>query len=512
VVIAGGYDTLSEYVWAGFNALRLVSGPPLRPFVRGRQGMKVAEGYGIVILERRADAAARGAKALACVAGWGESADAFHLTRPDPSGTGATRSMRMALEQSAIQPRQLGLLTAHATGTPDNDTAEAAAALAVLGEAAADVPVVAFKSHLGHTLGGAGAVELILSAKALTTSHLPGCCNVQPADVEYEGLNLRTGSAVEKRISSTLNTSLGFGGANTSAVLCSADQAPRKFRERRAVCITGIGLLGPGVVGLKSFIAAGGQFPSDKTAIDDDALAALIDARRTRRLSPYVKHMLAATTLALRQARLSDRADLLESTSAVLATTHGSAGYSYDYYGQIVREGIAAANPMLFAEGVPNAGAAHVSLTFGVRGGCRTIIGTTVAGLDALQLAAARIAGGEIPMAIVGAAEEANPIIDRAYRCCNPTAAASVSAAVAFILEPVDAAQARGVAPLALIDRKDAPKPVEKLSHHSLGTFSVGPLATLAMATARDAKTTVEIIEQDRTGPTSRIFIRPHGF
>ena len=97
VIIAGGYDTISEYVWGGFNALRLISDPPLRPFTRGRCGMKVAEGYGIVVLERLADARRRGANVRAIVAGWGESADAFHLTRPQPEGSGALAAMRQAL-------------------------------------------------------------------------------------------------------------------------------------------------------------------------------------------------------------------------------------------------------------------------------------------------------------------------------------------------------------------------------------------------------------------------------
>ncbi|HZW05669.1 MAG TPA: beta-ketoacyl synthase N-terminal-like domain-containing protein, partial [Phycisphaerales bacterium] len=89
VVIAGGYDAMSEYAWAGFNSLRLIADGPLRPFCRGRTGMKVAEGYGVVVLERARDAASRGARARAMIAGWGESADAHHLTQPHPQGEGA---------------------------------------------------------------------------------------------------------------------------------------------------------------------------------------------------------------------------------------------------------------------------------------------------------------------------------------------------------------------------------------------------------------------------------------
>ncbi|HEX8341319.1 MAG TPA: beta-ketoacyl-[acyl-carrier-protein] synthase family protein [Tepidisphaeraceae bacterium] len=507
VVIAGGYDTMSEYVWAGFNALRLVSGPPLRPFVRGRQGMKVSEGYAVVVLERRADAVRRGASMLAAVSGWGDSADAFHLTRPDPSGDGAARSMRAALSRAGVGAGEIGLIAAHATGTPDNDTAEAAAIGAVLGDSAAGVPVVGFKSHLGHTLGGAGAVELILSAKALAANRLPGCANVNAVDVEYPHLNVRTGPAVVSQIEATLNTSLGFGGANASAVLQHPHRPVTRGRKSREVCVTGVGVIAPGIIGHDAWVAAGGRLHEGHTAIDDAALAALLDARRIRRLSPYVKHTLAATALATRHAKLDESSDLLRSASAFLATTHGSVGYCHAYYGQIVRDGVAAANPMLFAEGVPNAAAAHVSLTFGLRGGCRTFIGSTNAGLDALHLAALRVAAGDTPLAVVGAAEESGDVIDAAYRGCDPAAPAAVSAAVALIIEPLEAARARGAIPLAQITTA-SPSASVTVGAHPRGAYSVGPLLSLATAVLQAAGP-IRVTAVDRTGASSAAHVRP---
>ncbi|MDB5329766.1 MAG: hypothetical protein JWP03_917, partial [Phycisphaerales bacterium] len=218
-VIAGGYDAISEYVYGGFNSLRLVAPGPLRPFTRGRQGMKLAEGYGIVVLERADDAARRGARGLAEVLGHGESADAHHLTQPHPEGEGAARAMRAALEDAGVEPSRIDLIAAHATGTPDNDAGEFAALSRVFGADLPRVPVVAFKSHLGHTLGGAGAVELILSALCLRDQIVPACPNVCPEDLEFPGLHVSTGTSQPARIRATLNTSLGFGGANTCVVL-----------------------------------------------------------------------------------------------------------------------------------------------------------------------------------------------------------------------------------------------------------------------------------------------------
>ena len=195
LVIAGGYDALGEYVYGGFNSLRLIDPGVVRPFSRLRGGMKLAEGYGIVILERARDAASRRAKPLAMVLGWGETADAHHLTQPDPEGKGAARAIEEAMERGGIGADEIDLISAHATGTKDNDAGEYAALKKVFGETLGAIPVVGFKSHLGHTLGAAGAVELILSAMALQEQILPACASVTQEEIEFEGLMVAVGAA-----------------------------------------------------------------------------------------------------------------------------------------------------------------------------------------------------------------------------------------------------------------------------------------------------------------------------
>jgi 3-oxoacyl-[acyl-carrier-protein] synthase II len=115
LVIAGGYDAVSEYAWAGFNALRLVAPDAVRPFATNRKGMMLAEGYAVVALERAADAAARGRVPIAHLAGWGESADAHHLTQPEPNGSGAARAMHDALRRARTSPAAISMIAAHAT-------------------------------------------------------------------------------------------------------------------------------------------------------------------------------------------------------------------------------------------------------------------------------------------------------------------------------------------------------------------------------------------------------------
>ena len=488
VVVAGGYDPVSEYAWAGFNSLRLVSGPPLRPFTKGRVGMKLAEAYAVVTLERESHARERGATILATVAGYGETADAHHLTQPHPEGRGASAAMRQAIDRAGLEPGDIGLACAHATGTPDNDAAEHAALATVFGDALPTVPVAAFKSHLGHTLGGAGAIELVLAAHAMRDGVLPPTVLDAGETVEFEDLNL-TRVATPAPIRATLNTSLGFGGANTSIVLTpptsgwqglapqplerAAGAAAVSARQRsqgleyqplppgKTVVLTGVGVILPGVYDHAAFRArlAGA---TSRERLDMVKVEALLNARRTRRMSDYVKLTLAAATLAGRQA-FGD-AGVPAHAAALLGTMHGSATFSETYYRQLLSEGVLAANPSLFAEGVPNAAAAQLSLMLGLVGPCQTIVGTRTAGLDALRLAVLRIASGEWHTAIISAGEEDSAIVAAAHAHCGDGPADDVSGAVALVIESAESAAARGATVLAtLTDARAAAGPREAI-------------------------------------------------
>lgn len=466
VVIAGGYDAIGEYVWSGFNSLRLISPGAVRPFAKGREGMKIAEGYGIVILERERDALQRRARVHAVIDGWGETADAHHLTQPHPQGLGAARAMRLAMAGVGGASEPIGLVSAHATATPDNDAAEYQALRAVFGPRLPETNVVGFKSYVGHTLGAAGAVELILSACAMNSGRVPACANVTPEQVEFEGLRVAPKGGGRVLIERTLNTSLGFGGANACVTMTRARAdpgAPRPSPPRRPAIeawITGVGLVLPAITDPRALVerlAAGDGVFDDAAAsasIDDAQLARVMNVRRARRLSPGVKFMLASVTLAVKDARLDQDAARLSDADAILASTHGSPSFCSEFYGQVVREGAQSANPVLFAEGVPNAPAAHVSTTFGLGGACQVIIGSRNSGLDALGLASLRIGSGACDRIIVGASEESHPILERAYRHfglrhADVDTTGGVACGVAFVVESGPAARARGAPPLA---------------------------------------------------------------
>jgi len=455
MVIAGGYDAVSEYAYAGFESLRLIAAGDPRPFGASRDGMKTAEGYAAVVLERESDATARGARLRGYLAGFGESADAHHLTQPHPSGSGARIAIMQALETAGVAPEDIHLISAHATATPGNDASEYAALSAAFGNKLPGIPVVAFKSHLGHTLGGAGAVELVLAVLARERGLIPPTLNALPLDPAFPDLKLNHGIAKSSEIASTLNLSLGFGGANTCVVITSARPRASGIEPDEAV-ITGVGVVFPDAVGNERFVeflsaqCDGSFFRTG--AVSEESIAHLLSARRVRRMSDYVKLTLAATTVACEHASIDDPPTFAERACVLLGTMHGSANFCEAYYSQIFREGLAGANPALFAEGVPNAAAAQLSLMLGVRGGCQTIIGSRAAGLDALRLAALRIREGVWSRAFIGAAEEHCETVNLATTaCCGEPRLGFCAGAVTVILESRRCAVARGARVLGTI-------------------------------------------------------------
>ena len=195
-----------------------------RPFDARRDGFVLGEGAGVVVLEEAEAAAARGAEPLAEVLGYGATADAFHLTAPEPGGAGAARAITLALEEAGVEPEQVHHVNAHGTSTPLNDRAETDALKLALGDHARRIPVSALKSTVGHLMGAGGAVEFIALVHSLRDRVAPPTLNYEEPE---EGLDLDyvPGSAKPLPINGDaraigITNSFGFGGHN--AVLCVA--------------------------------------------------------------------------------------------------------------------------------------------------------------------------------------------------------------------------------------------------------------------------------------------------
>ena len=227
VMIAGGAEAaVTPLGVGGFAAARALStdyndNPTAasRPFDEGRDGFVIAEGAGIVVLEEYEHAKARGAKIYAEVIGYGLSGDAYHITSPAEDGDGGFRAMRAALKRAEINPEDVDYINAHGTSTPVGDGIECTAVKRLFGSALDNISMSSTKSAIGHLLGAAGAVEAIYSIKAIQTGILPPTLNLENVSEPCQGIDLVPKVAKEKKVTTALSNSFGFGGTNASLIM-----------------------------------------------------------------------------------------------------------------------------------------------------------------------------------------------------------------------------------------------------------------------------------------------------
>ncbi len=216
-VLAGGYDALCQLVFCGFDALQALSpsGIP-RPFDAARDGLALGEGAGFVIVESAASAKARGARIIAEILGYGAATDGHHLTQPHPLGDAALATMQAACQMANLAPEQIDYINSHGTGTPLNDIAEGNAIQRWAGDAVGKIQVSSTKSAIGHLLGGAGAVESVISLMAMEGQWLPASLGVREADAVCTFDLVQTPR--EASVKRVLTNSFGFGGANATLI------------------------------------------------------------------------------------------------------------------------------------------------------------------------------------------------------------------------------------------------------------------------------------------------------
>ncbi|HOJ83654.1 MAG TPA: beta-ketoacyl-ACP synthase II [Bacillota bacterium] len=225
IMVAGGAEAaISEIAFAGFCSARALStrndepAQASRPFDRKRDGFVMGEGAGIVILESLDHALKRGAHIYAELAGYGMSADAYHITAPDPEGAGAVLSMQRALESAGLAPEAVDYINAHGTSTEYNDRIETLAIKKTFGRHASSLAVSSTKSMTGHLLGAAGAVELIATLLCIEHQTVHPTINYEFPDPDCD-LDYVPNRARAMKIDVALNNSFGFGGTNATLVV-----------------------------------------------------------------------------------------------------------------------------------------------------------------------------------------------------------------------------------------------------------------------------------------------------
>lgn len=189
-----------------------------RPFDVDRDGFVLSEGAGMLVFEDLEFAKARGANIYAEVVGFGTTSDGTHITQPCPEGTGAAEAMRQALVDGGVNPEEVDYINAHGTSTPLGDIAETKAIKRVFGEHAYKLSVSSTKSHLGHSLGASGGIELALCCKAIQESVIPATINLENQDPECD-LDYTPNTARQMPVNCAISNSFGFGGHDACLVL-----------------------------------------------------------------------------------------------------------------------------------------------------------------------------------------------------------------------------------------------------------------------------------------------------
>lgn len=224
VMLAGGSEaTICEIGIAGFASLTALTtqedpNKASTPFDKNRSGFVMGEGAGVFLLESLDHAKQRGATILGEVVGYGANCDAYHMTAPNPDGSGAGKAMKLAMNEAGITPSEVGYINAHGTSTPANDVSEATAIHYGLGDDYKDAYVSSTKSMTGHLLGAAGGVEAIATLLALQHQFVPPTINVTELDPEID-VNIVINESKAADLTYAMSNSLGFGGHNAVILL-----------------------------------------------------------------------------------------------------------------------------------------------------------------------------------------------------------------------------------------------------------------------------------------------------
>ncbi len=222
VMITGGTEaTVTPLCMAGFASMKALSErndtpeTASRPFDATRDGFVLGEGAGMMVIESLEHAQARGARIIAELAGFGQSADAYHMTAPSPGGEGAQIAIRAAMRDAQMSVEDVDYVNAHGTSTPANDSTETAALRTVFGEQANELIVSSTKSMTGHTLGAAGGIEAAICALVCERGQIPPTINYETPDPECD-LDYAVEGVVQREVKAALSNSFGFGGHNVS--------------------------------------------------------------------------------------------------------------------------------------------------------------------------------------------------------------------------------------------------------------------------------------------------------
>jgi 3-oxoacyl-[acyl-carrier-protein] synthase II len=389
VMLVGAVDVLTEVVFAGFHAMRLLTGERTRPFSLRRNGFVLAEGAAFLVLESARHARSRGGEPLAAVLGWGASADRAHLTTP--AADGIARSVRAALADARSSADAIRVCYAHGTASPAGDAAEAAALVEVFGPGR---PVVtAIKAATGHTEGAAGMFSLVAAVHGMGLGQVPPVLYTDDQDPATGDVRLASAATVSIPAAPVLVHSSGFGGVNSSVVLdippvrdsrapARGDAADPASTEARVLVMTN---------------SDGGTWPAGAARPADPSAGAEVPAPAwPRNPPPDAQCRMLGEAVRTALAHLDpDTRQLVRNGALLSGTEFGAQAHHARIYADLTAAGPRAVEPLDFALSTFNLPATMAALALDIGGQVETFLGAT-GGVEALASACHLVATGRV--------------------------------------------------------------------------------------------------------------------
>jgi 3-oxoacyl-[acyl-carrier-protein] synthase II len=416
-VVAGGSDGLCRLTLSGFNALGIIDSEPCRPFDRRRRGTTLGEGAGFIVLEPAQRARRRGVAPVAELAGWAAGSEAYHVTHPTPDGTVVSTLIGRALTRAGLSPNDIDYVSAHATGTPASDVAEAAALTRALGSEVRRIPVSSSKAQIGHTLGAAGAIEAVVAALVVSRSTLVPTAGLEQPDCACDLVHIPHAGFKTGRVRAALSNAFGFGGMDTVLVLSDPALGPKDPSAsaatsvsspmgRESAVITGVSVFGPcGRLGVSECaVLVEGRGPA-AGAVDPDPY---LDPVRARRLGRAARLGAVAVAHAAAEAGVAT-----DEAAVVLGSAFGNVDESAAFMNRVFEKGPRSASPAEFPNLVPSSAVGHVTIYCESHGPAFATSDLATSGESAVLHAVELVSTGDAPTVIAGAAEPRSDIVER---------------------------------------------------------------------------------------------------
>jgi len=370
IMLAGGADTMSLSVYAGFNSLKALNSDPCSPYSI-QTGLTLGEGSAFVMLEDMEKALERDAYIYAEICGYGLSNDGYHATAPDPEGTGICNAVKMAVENAGVPKEKIKYINTHGTGTAANDAAELKGLRQFFGDLMDDIPISSSKAYFGHNLGAAAAIEYVTTLLALREKLLPATMNFSEPREGCDLKNIITNNMlkVDSIPEFFLTNNSAFGGNNCSIISrmgnLNINKSEEKTEAEGRVVITGVGML------------LGGAYEKGITTIDfnqikknkeEFSLKEYDKNLYSRRMNNLSQMSIAAVDLAIKDARINTKNINEYDVGLCYGTAHGSLKSAEKYLGDVMAKGPDFASSIYFPDMVLNSTAGRIAKALQIKG------------------------------------------------------------------------------------------------------------------------------------------------